>query len=346
MGESVVVHLGNGNWIIVDSCLNQTKDLPASIAYLESLGVDVSTQVKLVVASHWHDDHIRGLADVVEYCRSAKFACSAALRFREFLELVITNGNVKLVEHQPGLKEFRRILQVLDAREAGRSGPDHWAIEGGLLHREADGLRSEVIALSPSAQTVSDANISLAAYLDGVEVIGRLPNPGPNSLSTALLVKSARQHVLLGGDLETGTHERRGWRAVVGSNVLPDSKGCTYKVAHHGAPNADYDGIWSDLLEPNPVSIIAPYGAGPQPRPAAADISRIRQRGSSIYCTTWPVSLPPDSRRGIVSRVLREIPKSHWRVPSLLGQVRVRVHAEGEIEAATIECFDGAQQVA
>jgi len=45
-GESVLVHLGQGEWIVVDSCVNQrTREVPA-LTYLDRIGVDVGTQVR------------------------------------------------------------------------------------------------------------------------------------------------------------------------------------------------------------------------------------------------------------------------------------------------------------
>ena len=59
-GECVLLHLGFSDWVIVDSCLNKDKSPPV-LEYLRALGQDPAQVVKLVVATHWHDDHIGGL---------------------------------------------------------------------------------------------------------------------------------------------------------------------------------------------------------------------------------------------------------------------------------------------
>ena len=89
-GESIVIHLGNSEWIIIDSCTNNIDPLPASINYLNSIKVKVETQVKIVLATHWHDDHIKGIADTLERCKNAVFYCSDALRTDEFRDLIVT----------------------------------------------------------------------------------------------------------------------------------------------------------------------------------------------------------------------------------------------------------------
>src|SRR5437870_4971116 len=85
VGESVVLHLGGGEWIIVDSC--RGEHAPAAIEYLQDMGVDVAVSVKLIVATHWHNDHVRGLDDIVRRCPQAEFFCSPALFSSEFLVL-------------------------------------------------------------------------------------------------------------------------------------------------------------------------------------------------------------------------------------------------------------------
>ena len=67
-----------------DSCLNDARDQPAALEYLTSLKVDVATHVRLLVATHWHDDHCRGLARVHAQAHSARIAFSAAFQRREF----------------------------------------------------------------------------------------------------------------------------------------------------------------------------------------------------------------------------------------------------------------------
>ena len=86
-GESVLVHIGHQEWLLVDSCLDFASRQPAPLAYLRSIGVNPSEAVKLVVATHWHDDHIRGLGTVLHTCEVAQFVCSVALRSDEFLML-------------------------------------------------------------------------------------------------------------------------------------------------------------------------------------------------------------------------------------------------------------------
>ena len=67
-GESLVLHLGHGDWMIVDSCIDNVSAGPASLRYLRDLGIDPARQVKWILTTHWHDDHIRGLSATLRLC--------------------------------------------------------------------------------------------------------------------------------------------------------------------------------------------------------------------------------------------------------------------------------------
>ena len=82
-GESIVLHLGENLWLIVDSCLDPLTGDPAPLTYLHHLHIDLATAVRWVVATHWHDDHIRGLGRIMHVCKAAEFVCSAALKHKQ-----------------------------------------------------------------------------------------------------------------------------------------------------------------------------------------------------------------------------------------------------------------------
>lgn len=190
IGESLVIHLGNGDWIVVDSCFDEQRQAVA-LSYLESLGVDVSTQVKLVLVTHWHDDHICGISQVVAAARTAEFACSAALDGQEFFNLVAARKEVSLVGQTSGVEEFESILDIIAGRASGRypPGPDHWAASGMCLFSRRDPWIVKVISFSPSAHTITASKHQLAALfpVPGA-AIKKLPALTPNDLAVVLRI--------------------------------------------------------------------------------------------------------------------------------------------------------------
>lgn len=78
-GESVVIHIGNGEWAIVDSCIDPYTKESLPLSYLLKMGVDVKNRLKYIICTHWHKDHIDGISKLLESCSSdAIFALSCA----------------------------------------------------------------------------------------------------------------------------------------------------------------------------------------------------------------------------------------------------------------------------
>ena len=76
-GESVVVRFGENEWAIIDSCVDTLTQKCLPIEYLKEIGVNVETDVKYVICTHWHDDHIKGLHKVLEECSKEVIFCVA-----------------------------------------------------------------------------------------------------------------------------------------------------------------------------------------------------------------------------------------------------------------------------
>jgi glyoxylase-like metal-dependent hydrolase (beta-lactamase superfamily II) len=109
-GESIVIHLGGNKWIIVDSCIDPISKEPIPLSYLHQIGVKPIEAVKQVIATHWHDDHIRGLSKIIRECKSAEFVCSAALRSNEFLTITSAYAKRSMMKSS-GVQEFYEIIR-------------------------------------------------------------------------------------------------------------------------------------------------------------------------------------------------------------------------------------------
>lgn len=144
-GEAICVHLGEGAWCVVDSCINPETRRPAALSYLESLDLLPVEVVRLIVATHWDDDHIRGLSAVAETCRDASVACSAALRRKEVFAFVIEQQAAQ-GSLGSGVDEFRKLLRL--CRERGTL--ILWAKANLPLFPLPPGDAPWVVALSPS----------------------------------------------------------------------------------------------------------------------------------------------------------------------------------------------------
>lgn len=76
-GESILVRYGEDEWAIIDSCIDAKTHSCLPLEYLQALGVKAEEKVKYVICTHWHDDHIRGLHEVLNACSSNTIFCVA-----------------------------------------------------------------------------------------------------------------------------------------------------------------------------------------------------------------------------------------------------------------------------
>src|SRR5262249_28944194 len=87
-GECVLIHLGDNDWCVVDSCISRGSNEPVATEYLRGFRNGALNNVKLIVATHWHDDHIRGLSSLLRDSPGTRFGCSAALSTDNFALLL------------------------------------------------------------------------------------------------------------------------------------------------------------------------------------------------------------------------------------------------------------------
>src|SRR5665213_2669888 len=87
-GESCIIHYGDNCWAVVDSCQNPTTKECLPLSYLKQIGVDVARDVKVIICTHWHNDHILGISDLFNECENSFFSFSRANDWPKFLKWV------------------------------------------------------------------------------------------------------------------------------------------------------------------------------------------------------------------------------------------------------------------
>jgi hypothetical protein len=345
-GECVVVHLGYGKWCVVDSCIERGKSISAALEYLTGLGTNALEGVLLVVATHWHDDHIRGIANCLREFPYARFACSAALQTEHFIKLVKLEQTT--LQQNSGVDEFGSVLDLLLERRQQDLHQNlvspQWAIENRSLLQLSTNPRlfpASITALSPSDGTLKLAFDKIGGLIPQPgEAQRRIPNETPNKTSVALWLEVGLRRVLLGADLEHSGRVGEGWMAVIDS-FQGTQKADLFKVPHHGSRNADCPGTWSHLLNPDPLTLLTPFASGVG-LPQQSDLKRLFQRTTNLYCTAVPKPKLP-KRDNMVERKLRM--RERVALEGKLGHVRVRWSATDLFAEPRIELFEGAFKV-
>lgn len=343
-GESVVLHLGFGDWIIVDSCVDPLGK-PQALSYLDLIGVDYRSDVKLVVATHWHDDHIRGISQILAECEKSTFATSAALHNLEFLNLV-TALEPGLMASTSGLTEFSRVLEILavKSQQGGEQSPyPNWSKSFvPIWEQNGEGKSASVQALSPSDAEMVRAWKDIATLLPETGSKRRLAAPAQNHASVALWVTAGAHAILLGADLEETGKNYEGWATVVSSSLRPRGRASVIKVPHHGSANGHNEALWDDMLQ-DPVAILTPFRRSRVPLPTPKDVERLCRLTAASYATAPPKGVAKSPRRPrIVEQAIREAVVSIAPTEAPAGQIRLRVPFQaGEADWA-VELFGAA----
>lgn len=316
VGECVVIHAGAGSWIIVDSCVTESRSAVA-LEYLAALGV-APASICRVVATHWHDDHIRGLADVVQRATGAGFVCSGALRREEFLSLIAASPAVRrTTKLASGVDEMTTILQQL--QRSGRQPT--WATCNQTLWRSG---AAQLTSLSPSSATLSRSLLGFAAMAPRLKAaLKTVPNVTPNETSVVLHLQCDKAVVLLGADLEVTSSRDTGWHAIVESSERPGARAAAYKVPHHGSVTADLDAIWTDLVAAHPASIVTPFTRSHLP--GADDVERLKRVSGRLLQTGRAEGQPVRRDRAVDRTVALVAKKPPAPRRGKMGQVRVRL---------------------
>lgn len=265
------MHLGENQWLIVDSCQDDDGRHPA-LDYLRAMHVDAADAVKLVVATHWHDDHVRGMAEVVGTCDAAKFACSDALSPKELVQAIGAFTPPAWGSLTSGVEEMRGVFERLVARAPRAEAM--WVVETRPLYQRGGAVPCRVVALSPSDKMVRTTRETIAGLL-AQGTTGRVPAPNLNLGAVVLLVEVGDAAMLLGSDLQEVPGS--GWTAVLSCLTGGERQCEIFKVPHHGSVNGHLEKVWKTMVTPEPQAVLCPHHNGRNHLPTPADLERLCQ---------------------------------------------------------------------
>ena len=312
-GESIVLHTGDGSWIIVDSCIDNRGD-PRALGYLESIGVDPSQAVGLIVATHWHDDHIRGMSRLVEVCDRAVFSCAAALCTKEFLAAVRVWGGRHVTPDGSGVREIHDVLTKLNSR----ARQPVFALANRLIHSQGG---CQIWSLSPGDRDFRNFLNSVGTlYPDAGQTKTRIPSVSPNEVAIVVWIGVGDTNILLGSD-----SEKRAWLEIL-QNRKPIGNASVFKIPHHGSADAHEDRVWKQMLDPEPFAVLTPWRRGGRVLPTRQDVRRIlTQTGNAFATSNAGLTVQSATHRDrMVDRTIRESNVTLRRQPILAGKLRLR----------------------
>lgn len=166
-GETIIIHIGNGIWAVVDSCTNPINGESVVLSYLEEIGVRVEEQLLYVVCTHWHEDHILGLSKLIDACSNKTvLALSCADDREKFIYEMMEKCNYA--------GKSRKLTELRDSiNKANEKGIKIKRVQQDQMIFNKNG--TECFALSPSSLEIEKFNKELAnAQVKLHKVVGQV----------------------------------------------------------------------------------------------------------------------------------------------------------------------------
>ena len=336
-GECIALHYGEGNWIVVDSCIDKQEHRPSALVYFENIDLDPAEHVTHFVLTHPDNDHISGAAELFRQCSSAKLVLPSVFSEPEMVSYAAHFCRDDTSNLTTATSEYVEILNILEARKITPLyvKQDSPLIVGDLV---------SLFALSPSDKKLHKFLTFVSMLIPKDRDPLRLPaSLSHNAVSAVLLLQMCKESVILGADLEE--NPGKGWSTILTDSLCFESSSPTslIKVPHHGSKNADNTDIWTTFCK-NPYAVLTPFNRGRTRLPRPKDVARICARTPNSFSTSTYKNMRPPKDRSL-EKLLKTFGIEQQRSEPQTGQVRLRKRMAAPIGAWSVELFKGAEHL-
>lgn len=344
-GECIILKLGEKDWIIVDSCIDPITKKTLALTYLTELGVDIANDVKLILCTHWHDDHVKGMSELLDLSVNADFVMSKVNDKEKFLQLVALDSGKLSKSSNSTTVEFSKCLEIQSKRKKTIKS----AFCDRLLYKTSYNNKDfKIISLSPSDLTINEFDMEISTLIKEFGQSNRqIVVNTPNDKSVALLIQLGGENVILGSDLEVGNNAQKGWLHIINHSVsVQGEMSSVFKIPHHGSNNGYNTEIWNKLLHPNPISKITPWNRG-KGLPQEDMIQVYKNNTDKLYITS-SVSNKKSKNRNLengLSKFIKSNRPSLEEIKYHFGIIRSRINYSEQNPTWKTELFGEAIKI-
>jgi hypothetical protein len=294
-GESQVVALPDGKWVVVDACKLGEAVLP-----LELLRHFDVPAIDLLVVTHADLDHYRGLPELIGGGLPVR-------RLWRFPGFTAARDIIVELEKEQADPDFAEMLRMYDAmvplmRSARGVGRE---VAYDTMPWSGAGRSYSVHCVAPCSADKMSAGERVAALYKRVKAGYKLEREEKrrlmgvaNRLSLAIVVWWGTTGILLGGDVEHDpANAASGWRGVIANleedELLPLIQGLRFvKAAHHGSARTFSAEAWAEHARGGAVelAVVTRFNHGPNPPPHAAGLAPILRHARKLALTSQPAA--------------------------------------------------------
>ena len=269
-GELVVVRSPPDDWMVLDGCSAR------SAGYGRLLLEHYQAQPTLIVLSHPHLDHARGLADVIDRATRGRPQADWPVIGMVAPSQTTGSGDLRdLGAHYDGGIAEEAVSAILTCWETAPQCRSDLP-QGLTLQLGASKLT--VVGPSPAARNQAWARVKAGQAFN------------PNTIATALLLEWQGQRVLLGSDLVEAPGG--GWTEAVGALSGGWPASAVVKVPHHGSAAAIHHAavVPAGAATP-PELVVTPFAPQRLPKPnAGGGLAVLLSHAPHVHLTALPVA--------------------------------------------------------
>jgi hypothetical protein len=343
-GESVVLHIPEIGWGIIDSCvakISGNRIVPA-LEYLMDILTNPYPKLAFVVLTHPHEDHYKGLDDILKNYpggvdRICRYHGNGA---REL--------NYYLLERRQALKndlpELLNILNAMTSTVKEKNARPRKLGEMSVVFDKKDvdipGFGKtdiQLIAMSPSSESDDKYAKTLLNSRTSTGDVMRFVDPNiHNIISVVLFLAVGKIKAIFAADLQEDEGVGSGWNAILNNSDLPDLAVDFVKVSHHGSITGHNEKIWQQHSKARkPLAVVTPFRRGSNKLPTEEDIARIQNIADKVGITDEIIlsqNLYKYYKKETATTLQRNLRKINIAEPlEHIGFVRVRYNLDGNI---------------
>lgn len=281
-GEGIVLKFPDGRYAVIDCCnLGHDSDCSDNriVAFLRERSVKT---LAFACLTHPHLDHYRGLQQVLESSPPEVFFRPASMEARDLMKIV--RADFAAAGSDAARQKSIRALSSLDSFIKERKIFEECVAWNTRLYPFAKSKSNsfEVNAFAPVKSQIDAYQACLRSCFapDGTPV-WQAPSLPHNDISIGHRIECKKFAVVLGGDVTEAN-----WQNVISRNLVDFSRPSTLlvKVAHHGSPTGDCEGLWEAIAKDN-KSLAAVVTGWNNALPEWVTLQRIVKHAQSTYCT-------------------------------------------------------------
>ena len=336
-GESIVVHIGDDRWMIIDSCRVGQETL--ALKYLKDNEIPFNN-VDYIVCTHWHADHVYGLGEILLNCENARFLVPLVSQSKMMPYYFVKKIAEKDIhDFETVAHEFKFCMDLAKKRgKLGYLGKDKNIFKG----KKYDHVLC-IDALSPSdAMLTKYQKLWASRKDDDFDESGVDPNKSSVAIGVSI---DDKLHFMFGADLECNrpdgdddfancVHMCQRRKDVGWCNVCCESTIYNYhgkydyvKIIHHSSKTGYCPSMWDNKVSGNVIGVSTVFSKDGLP---TSDMGKIYMRRCKDYYVAAPPQnyQQPDSETDIERMQQAGVVSDIMVIPRTYGSIVSRFNIE------------------